>query len=219
MRRWALVGTIVTLLFTSIISFFDIRDKLCIEWPSLFICDMRSFGEGVVAFNKGDNDTAFAIFSPLAEAGDHRAQHYLGWMYANGLGVRKNEAKMEEWYHKSAKAGNVGAQHDLGWIYYWGIGVTKDYNKAEKWMREAAEKGHPGAQYVLGLMYEVGNGVSQDPILAYMWYNLASLVSNYGHTIAVDNRDRLSDNLSDDAITEAKQLSANCLAEQFKNCD
>ena len=45
------------------------------------------FDKGAAAYKRGDFETALAVFRPLAENGDARAQSILGLMYSYGEGV------------------------------------------------------------------------------------------------------------------------------------
>ena len=62
-------------------------------------------------------------------------------MYANGLGVAKDEAEAVKWYRKAAEQGNAYGQNNLGKMYANGLGVAKDEAEAVKWFRKAAEQG------------------------------------------------------------------------------
>lgn len=48
-----------------------------------------------------------------AQAGDPDAQYNLAYMYENGLGVPKNEAKALELYQQAADQGHSAAQNNL----------------------------------------------------------------------------------------------------------
>ena len=61
-----------------------------------------------------------------AEAGDARAQYFLGYSYFNGRGVAKDVDESFKWYRKAAEQGDAGAQLALGGCYYAGKGVAKD---------------------------------------------------------------------------------------------
>jgi len=61
-----------------------------------------------------------------AEAGDARAQYFLGYSYFNGRGVAKDVEESFKWYRKAAEQGDAGAQLALGGCYYAGKGVAKD---------------------------------------------------------------------------------------------
>lgn len=73
----------------------------------------------------------------------------IGKMYANGIGVEKNEVKAFECYEKAAK--NACPE---GMFYYaealrYGKGVTIDVEKAENYYVEAFRLGHQGAALAL----------------------------------------------------------------------
>jgi TPR repeat protein len=53
----------------------------------------------------------------LAEQGDAKAQFYLGWKYASGLGVPKDYSKAVDCYRKSAMQGYAVGQYSLGCMY------------------------------------------------------------------------------------------------------
>ena len=48
-----------------------------------------------------------------AEQGDPDAQHYLGWMYSHGSGVRRNKVEAIKWYRKAAEQGDSEAKQAL----------------------------------------------------------------------------------------------------------
>ena len=62
-------------------------------------------------------------------------------MYADGLGLPKDEAEAVKWYRMAAEQGQANAQDNLGFAYAKGLGVPKDEAKAVKWCRMAAEQG------------------------------------------------------------------------------
>ena len=65
-----------------------------------------TFDDGVVAFIKGDGQTAYSIWKPLADKGNKEAQYYLGYMFQTGTGVHVDRTKALYWYHKAAKNGH-----------------------------------------------------------------------------------------------------------------
>jgi len=75
-----------------------------------------------------------------AALGDAASQSSLGFMYAEGNGVPKDEAKAADWFQKAAAQGNAFAQAALGVMYAQGRGVPKDYVRAYAWMNLAATK-------------------------------------------------------------------------------
>ncbi|MHB9147984.1 MAG: tetratricopeptide repeat protein [Candidatus Amoebophilus sp.] len=105
-----------------------------------------------------------------AEAKNLLAQTNLGWMYANGQGVSKNNVEASKWSLEAAKQGSAFAQDKLGFIYANGQGVPKNYAEALKWFLEAAKQSYAKAQYNLGLMYAHGRGIPEkDYMQAFNW--------------------------------------------------
>jgi uncharacterized protein len=90
--------------------------------------------DGIAAFRRQDYATAIAIFGPLAERGDARAQAYLGLMYANGYGVAQNYIVAANWLRLASEQGVPIAQYWLGLMYDKGQGVPQDFVLAYKWL-------------------------------------------------------------------------------------
>lgn len=72
--------------------------------------------DALTAFEIKKYDQAFAEFSYLADEGDATAAYYLGKMYAQGLGVEKNETKAVEYYQRAENAYNIDAAYELAEI-------------------------------------------------------------------------------------------------------
>jgi TPR repeat protein len=105
-----------------------------------------SFRAGVAAFNHESFNAAGVIFGPLAEAGDARAQFYLGFMYETGRGVPQDYVTAIYWYRRAASQGETTAQCRLGLLYDKGQGVAQDYVEAHKWLNLAAAHAPPPAR-------------------------------------------------------------------------
>ena len=97
------------------------------------------FTAGLNSFQKADYSTARAKWRVAADAGVPNAQHGLGWIYENGLGVPQNYKTSAKWYSKAADQGHGGAQLNLGNFYDNGRGLPKDYKKAAAYFSRAAE--------------------------------------------------------------------------------
>ncbi|MEN8206083.1 MAG: tetratricopeptide repeat protein [Pseudomonadota bacterium] len=106
-------------------------------------------GGGYQSYLKGDYQTAFEEWLPLAELGDVEAQYNLGVMYDEGTSVEQDYGKAAEWYHKAAEQGFVDAQANLGMMYYQGHGVSRDYEAAARWLQLAADNGDTEAADIL----------------------------------------------------------------------
>ena len=103
------------------------------------------FDEGLVAANKGDYQTAFKEWKPLAEQGDAVAQFNLGIMYYNGQGVAQNYTQAFYWYNKAAAQGDAYAQYNLGVMYSTGRGIPQNYKIAYILFNLAASNGDADA--------------------------------------------------------------------------
>ena len=110
-----------------------------------------------------------------AAGGDARDQYILGYYYAVGKGVVKDEVEAVKWYRKAADQGNASAQSTLGRCYTVGKGVATDEVEAVKWYRKAADQGEALAQYNLGVRYANGEGVPKDEIESYAYFILAGI--------------------------------------------
>jgi len=60
------------------------------------------FFEASAAYQAADYATAFSTYQLLADYGDAAAQHNLGLMYENGLGVGQNMEQAMRWYRLAA---------------------------------------------------------------------------------------------------------------------
>jgi len=59
------------------------------------------------------SDAAIAKLQRAAQAGDTDAQYHLAYLYENGLGVAKDEAKALELYEQAADLGHPSAKENL----------------------------------------------------------------------------------------------------------
>jgi hypothetical protein len=118
-----------------------------------------------------------------------------------------------------AAQGDAQAQVELGFRYKHGEGVPKDYATAQGWYEKAAAQGDATAQLNLGVLYADGLGVSQDYMRAYMWFSLAAAhPRGDAQKSAADKRDKLGRFMTPAQIAEAKRLTQQCQAQQFKGC-
>lgn len=98
---------------------------------------MVQYKEGYAAYQQDDYTTALGKWRPLAEQGGSAAQLFLGFMHANGQGVRRNEAQAVYWYGEAAERDNSVAQVRLALMYRDGAGVAADRVKALFWVKMA----------------------------------------------------------------------------------
>ena len=140
----------------------------------------------------------------LADQGDAQAQFELGFRYAHGYGVSRDDQEAVKWYRQAAEQGHASAQFTLGSMFFKGQGVPKDYQEAVRWYRLAAEQGNEAAQGKLGTMYYLGQGVPKDYVLAHMWVNLAAA---QGLESASEMRDHFEKAMTPDRLAEAQRLA------------
>ncbi len=157
------------------------------------------YEDAKAAYDRGDNTAALQIWRPLAQAGEAKAQFWLGAMYDLGRGVPQDHAMAASWYRYAAEQGLPNAQHNLAHMYEMGHGLPADYamSAAVMWYRRAAEQGYSAAQLNLGALYTEGRGVKRDYAQAYKWLTLAG---------ADHNRKFVSDRMTPQQVAAAEEL-------------
>lgn len=121
--------------------------------------------------------TAFERYMIIAQQGDANGQAFVGWMYATGRGVIRDEAEALRWYSLAANNNSTMAQELLGFHFY----STKKYSDAITWYEKAASQENITALWRLGRMYRDGKGVDSDKNRAYSLFEQAS---QKGHVFA-----------------------------------
>lgn len=161
--------------------------------------------DGKAAAELGDYVAAVAIWQPLAEAGDPRAETYLGIMYDNGYGVAQDRATAFRLFERAANRGHASAQYHLAFMYHHGRGVQRSQSEALRWYQLAAAQGDVAAQYNLGRMYAHGLVVPRDLVTAHMWFELAGRERTSIRPLATRDRRDLEKQMSAAEIEEASQ--------------
>ncbi|MDX2289899.1 MAG: tetratricopeptide repeat protein [Hyphomicrobiaceae bacterium] len=127
-----------------------------------------------LAFDAGRFLTALALAQDAANAGDPPAHTLVGRIYAEGLGVKKDEALAAKWYTRGAELGDVNAMFAIGLLLAEGRGVDKNAESAAAMFEQAALTGHPQANYNLGLMFLNGKGKPENPRRAFQHIEYAA---------------------------------------------
>jgi TPR repeat protein len=166
--------------------------------------DKDKLDEAVKAVETEDFMTAYQLLKGLAEQGNAEAQHNLAILYRQGKGVMRDPEVAAQWFQKAADQGLASAQYYLGHLYDVGEGVEKNSQLAVQWYKKAAEQGEPMAQTNLGVAYAQGEGTKQDIILAYVWFSLAAA---QGLTAALENRNLLKQDMSEQLVQNAQRLT------------
>lgn len=117
-----------------------------------------------------DYNRAVTWLKKAEAAGSASALADLGYCYANGYGVKKDERKAWEYFQESANKGYSPAYVIMGNYYFFGSNTIEqnDRDAAENW-QIAANKGNEVGLYKLGLCYKYGIGVKQDEKESLRW--------------------------------------------------
>ena len=134
----------------------------------------KSFNEAVAAINKRDIAEAVKLLKISSKLGNSLAQINLGFIYAKGAGVDKDNNEAVRLFRLAAEQGDALGQCNLGFMYQQGAGVEKDNNEAVRLFRLAADQGNALAQSNLGFMFAKGTGVAKDEKEAVRLYRLAA---------------------------------------------
>lgn len=124
-----------------------------------------------LAYNNEDYESAFALYTQLANEENADAMTSLGYMYQNAHGCQRDDLKAVELYEKAAELKQPYALYNLAILYMNGLGgVAHDLFKAHELFMEAAIKEVPQAMYEVALMLERGLGCIQNFSEAAFWY-------------------------------------------------
>lgn len=122
-----------------------------------------------------DVERGVALFRPLAESGDARAQWRLGWAYEMGSGVERDAETAYRWYQPAAEQGFMPAKQTLGKLYLEGRGTEQNADRAYRLLRDAAEGNQQRAMIDLARMYQDQDlGPEYDPERAVHWFRIAA---------------------------------------------
>ncbi|WP_295787696.1 hypothetical protein [uncultured Veillonella sp.] len=141
----------------------------------------KALEEGIAYKDAGEYKKAEAAFNKAVALGDMKSYRYLGYMYEQGLGVKKDQTKAFHYFLEGAKAGDITSQAHVGQMYVDGTGTIKDYGEALIWFEKAATNdtiiGSDGLVGLAGL-YEHGYGVPKDAVKAKEYYVAAAALGN-----------------------------------------
>ncbi len=98
-------------------------------------CRIR--GGEYVAYDRANYKSALKVWMGAAEAGNAKAQNYVGEIFERGLGTSPDYAAAAIWYQKAADQGYGPALFNLGTLYERGLGVPENRLKALNLYRKA----------------------------------------------------------------------------------
>src|SRR5215212_4858691 len=130
----------------------------------------QSIDAAIVAYQNQRYATALKLFEAAAQKGDREAQHTLAFMYRDGMGTKRNDAKALAWYRKAAEQGFAPAEYNLGLMYAQGEGVKPDPAAAQIWFRRAADHGSIEAQVKLAEIAVLEEKFEE----AFLWFSKAA---------------------------------------------
>ncbi|MEN8178898.1 MAG: SH3 domain-containing protein [Pseudomonadota bacterium] len=107
------------------------------------------FERGMTSLEQGNFAEAYCVWRPLAMRGHAEAAYHLGWLYANGNGLKVDISQAIHWWSQAASQGHTDAQFALGLTYTNGEGVKADPVKALDWYLQAANGGHQDAREMI----------------------------------------------------------------------
>ena len=109
------------------------------------------------AYQRGYYVTAFATATRrVEELKDVKAMTLLGELYANGVGISRDDKKAAEWYRLAADRGDREAMFALAMLHFSGRVESASREEGAKLLAAAAKLGHAAAAYDLGLLYIEG---------------------------------------------------------------
>jgi TPR repeat protein len=139
-----------------------------------------------------------ADLQDLAAQGKADAQFDLGFAYAKGLGVARDDAAARHWFELAAGQGVVKAQYWMGAMLERGRGGPRSYAEALVWYRRAADQGFSPAEVAMGRFYGRGLGVPRDVQQRTDWYRRAAEHGNFIGAWALGNFYQFGDGMDKD---------------------
>lgn len=103
---------------------------------------IAQFKYAIILENQKKYENSIKIYIYLASKNFTKAMNNLGYLYENGLSVKKDYRKSNYWYSKSAKLGDSRALYNLALSYEFAKGVKKDINHAKKLYKQSFRKGY-----------------------------------------------------------------------------
>ena len=98
---------------------------------------------------------------PLADQANADAMDFVGWMFFQGLGVRRNP-EVAAGYFRAAAGKSAQAAWNLGQCYFAAQGVEHDVPQAIAFWKKAAAMGHGRAAVTVAMTYLTGEGIPPD---------------------------------------------------------
>lgn len=169
---------------------------------------------------KSDPEDAVVMLRRLAENGSAYSMLYLGWAYAQGLGVPHDSQQAREWYRRAYAFGAREAGKYLGhYAYYDGCQYLEVEPKDNKRAFECFSKGagfdYGPAVYWLAKCYAKGLGVDRQPKEALRLYEKAADLGNLWAEREVAKR-HMRGSYGLGGIIKGVKMYVSCLKEMYR---
>ena len=163
-----------------------------------------------------DDKKALKYYKLAADQNHPKGQYLLAMMHEYGEGTTQNLELAKDYYYRAANQGHSDSQYRLAMLYINMNTKLENPNLPEILLQLAAQQRHQGAWFQLGMMYYNGtNTIKKDKIYSLMWFMLASATDDKQ---AIENRDIIIQELSDNEVKIAIELNKRCLDRNFQNC-
>jgi uncharacterized protein len=126
--------------------------------------NQKLFAEASALYDAGDHKGAAVLFRRAALNGDDGSQLNLGYLYDEGLGVRRNPKIAMAWYRKAARQGNCSAANNIATIHR----DRGNHRRAIEWFRRAMGQGCASSALTLAALF-LSLGRDQDARGTLMW--------------------------------------------------
>jgi len=126
-----------------------------------------SYARGL-QFLKGDGqeknpDTAFHLMEEAAKGGYPNALAAMGYFYAAGVVVTRDDARARDYFEQAAAKGSLEGEVNLGKFLIGGRGGDADVKRGVALLEKAGDQGSNTARCVLGEVYYFGEHAGGQP--------------------------------------------------------
>jgi TPR repeat protein len=128
-----------------------------------------AYDRGKSAFESKQYNQARMLFNQACDSGEMKACNYLGYLYAQGLGVPPDAETARKIYQKACEQGNLSSCASLGTMYQ----DDRKYTEARTYFKQACDGEIYDACNYLGYLYDQGLGGPPDKQMARQIYQKA----------------------------------------------
>lgn len=138
------------------------------EAPLNLLCAQINFegakahDDAIVAYNEKRFKDAARLLKTSCDKNIASSCFNLAFLYEEGEGVARDDAKAAQLYDKACYLGSASACNNLSIQYRQGRGVKKDVKKANDLAKKACDAGKPQGCTFIGKAYYGGEGVKKD---------------------------------------------------------